>query len=98
MGAKGKTMGAAGKAAQGAPQPTWATQASSTLAMFKPAPTKKQIRKSERKAAYTATHQNTPAEVAPASNFEEELKKRRKNPAGGSIGGDGTYGGNTNLG
>jgi len=55
----------------------------------------KQARKSERKAAYTASHQNTPTEEAPSSNFEEELKRRR---TGGAMGGNGGYGGNTKLG
>jgi hypothetical protein len=32
------------------------------------------------------------------SNFEEEIKKRRKNPTGGAMGGTGGYGGNTKLG
>ena len=95
MGSKA-IMGVVGKTARKAPEQTSSTRALTMLTGLKPAPINKQ---SASPAPAPPQHSGL-YDPKTGSNFEEEIKKRRKNPTGGAMGGTGGggYGGNTNLG
>jgi hypothetical protein len=94
MGSKAIMQGV-GKSARRAPNQTSSTRALTMLTGYAPAPIKKQVDS----PAPAPAQRSGLYDPKTKSNFEEEIKKRRKNPTGGTMGGTGGgYGGNTQLG